>query len=232
MSGLLLNGGLKALCFTELADITITEGRSTRAANTMMDFKEGMDSMKKYVIKVNVLGWVRLGDSHGATLILPGGLAFCDSPYKASTFTEDAAGLVSKAIEESGDPLMKNPIVVTFEEAVALHATQKAAERFDPKAVEEADQLAQRGDGYTEDEWQQMPDSYMGQCEKMCYAPTRMVKGEVWEYGARGVYVCSQCGYAYPPLLWPNPKGKDRTNYLARMQRISEGPSKRSDQRL
>lgn len=73
-----------------------------------------------------------------------------------------------------------------------------------PTPLEMADWRAEKDEGYTEDEWNKKPDSYLGNCFKECYTPRIMTKGEVLEYGVRGVYVCSGCGYAYSPMLEPD----------------------------
>jgi hypothetical protein len=94
------------------------------------------------------------------------------------------------------------------EEAVQQYQQRKAQEDDGPKQIpspfETAEEFSKRGEGYTEEEWNEKPHSYIGDCFKQCYAPGLMVKGDVWEYGVRGVYVCSGCGYAYPPMMEPD----------------------------
>ena len=55
------------------------------------------------------------------------------------------------------------------------------------------------------EEWDAKPYEYVGECYKQCYAPRIMTKGSIHEYGVNGVYVCSGCGYAYPPNSSPEP---------------------------
>lgn len=78
------------------------------------------------------------------------------------------------------------------------------APRDYPDPLVLAQESADAGDGLTADEWEKMPDEYLGDCNKQCYGPRWMVKGDVYEYGAYGVYVCSGCGYAYPPKCEPD----------------------------
>jgi len=72
------------------------------------------------------------------------------------------------------------------------------------KTLEYADKEAESGRGYTDDDWEEKPDNYVGHCYKQCYADRTMIKGSVLEYGVRGVYVCTGCGYAYPPMSEPS----------------------------
>jgi hypothetical protein len=179
------------------------------------------ETQSKYVIYIPLLGWVRPEKR---------GVSICDNPYDAHPFTSqdmELAQQLAGSLRQA--PHMKGAIVLPFEEAVSVYANKKTAERCDPNAVTEAEDEAQCGQGYTAEEWGQMPDSYLGMCEKECYGPGMMQKGDVWEYGVRGVYVCSGCGYAYPPLLWPNPHGSGRSRRADKMSRISEGPSRRYD---
>lgn len=66
-----------------------------------------------------------------------------------------------------------------------------------------ADDSAEKGDGYSKDEWESMPEQYVAECFKECYSNQIMQKGHVLEFGVRGVYVCMGCGYAYPPMSEP-----------------------------
>jgi hypothetical protein len=66
-----------------------------------------------------------------------------------------------------------------------------------------ADDLAKEGNGYTKEEWDARPEQYVGHCLKQCYSEQVMQKGHVLEFGVRGVYVCMNCGYAYPPMCEP-----------------------------
>lgn len=71
---------------------------------------------------------------------------------------------------------------------------------------EEVEAMAQEGLGCTEEEWDSLPEEYVGMCEKECYTYTYMRKGSEIEFGVRGVYVCDRCSYAYPPGCFPDPK--------------------------
>jgi len=55
-------------------------------------------------------------------------------------------------------------------------------------------------DGWTDEEWEAAPMEYLGSCSKGCYGRRVMTKGHEAVFGVRGVYVCSGCGYAYPPF--------------------------------
>ena len=67
-----------------------------------------------------------------------------------------------------------------------------------------ADKMEQDGFALSQEEWDSKPNEYLGDCVKTCYGPRVMIKGSVAEYGARGVYVCTGCGYAYPPKCEPS----------------------------
>ncbi|MHC4397147.1 MAG: DNA N-6-adenine-methyltransferase [Planctomycetota bacterium] len=95
-----------------------------------------------------------------------------------------------------------------------------------PSPLEMADDAAGEDLGYTEEEWDKKPHSYMGDCFKQCYAPGLMVKGDVWEYGVRGVYVCSGCGYAYPPMVEPNEVDLEEYNRINQLEEDEEESKK------
>lgn len=67
------------------------------------------------------------------------------------------------------------------------------------RTVMERQELIDQLSDITQIEWNDMPDSFMAECYKQCYADRVMVKGDEFEFGVRGIYVCSGCGYAYPP---------------------------------
>jgi hypothetical protein len=89
-------------------------------------------------------------------------------------------------------------------EITGKHVQSVVDEIKRPNPIELANKMAQDKLGLTEEEWEKRPDSYLGDCYKTCYAPRIMEKGSVYEYGVRGVYVCTGCGYAYPPLHEPD----------------------------
>ena len=57
--------------------------------------------------------------------------------------------------------------------------------------------------GISREEWDSMPDAYRGECFKECHSVQRIRKGSIYEFAVYGVYVCDQCGYAYPPGCAP-----------------------------
>lgn len=61
-----------------------------------------------------------------------------------------------------------------------------------------ADNANRRGEGLTSDEWSSRPESVSGYCCK-CHSDTVFKKGDVVEFGVRGVYICDNCEYAFPP---------------------------------
>ena len=185
---------------------------------------------EKYVIKIPLVGWL-MGENKGGSvkLYMPGGITICDDPFSAHIFTsEQSAKEIAVLLCKS--TLTKDSFVLTYEEAVALYSNEKAAARSDPEAEKEAEAAAKSGLGYTEEEWGQMPDSYSANCFKQCYTVTTMEKGDVWEFGIRGVYRCRACSYAYAPLFWPDPSGPGSAKRAAKMNKISEGPNKRKSE--
>lgn len=72
-----------------------------------------------------------------------------------------------------------------------------------PPAIELAEKMVAQGECPSKEEWAMEPETYTGHCHKGCYAPRVLTKGSVYEYGVYGVYVCSGCGYAYPPFCAP-----------------------------
>lgn len=117
-------------------------------------------------------------------------IKFKDNPEKQVYWLDKAEkeGLSARVLSEA----IKQSEVVE---------TEKEAEKSNDGGIEEKDEFAERGGikGYTEEEWDNKPDSYVGDCFKQCYEPRIMTRGDVFEYGIRGVYICSGCGYAYMP---------------------------------
>jgi hypothetical protein len=68
-----------------------------------------------------------------------------------------------------------------------------------PTLLDMTDAPEQDGHGLSQEEWDDEPDEIIADCIKTCYGRRVMVKGSVYEYGVRGVYVCTGCDYAYPP---------------------------------
>jgi hypothetical protein len=66
----------------------------------------------------------------------------------------------------------------------------------------QADEAAARGEAPTAAEWAERPRRYWGHCYN-CLFMSWLVKGDVVEFGHYGVYVCCQCGYAFPPDCEP-----------------------------
>lgn len=54
--------------------------------------------------------------------------------------------------------------------------------------------------GLSEKTWKHCVDTYVDECSKNCYADRVFEKGDELEFGVRGVYVCSGCGYARSPI--------------------------------
>jgi len=75
----------------------------------------------------------------------------------------------------------------------------------DREILAAADKAEAEGSGLGQKEWDALPESYTGDCYKQCYGPRVMVKGDVLEYGVRGVYKCTGCGYQYAPFCQPAP---------------------------
>jgi hypothetical protein len=71
------------------------------------------------------------------------------------------------------------------------------------QALELAEKLSSEGHGLSKEAWADQQDCYVGECYKECYEPQVLIKGSVYEFGVYGVYVCSGCGYAYPPECEP-----------------------------
>jgi hypothetical protein len=47
--------------------------------------------------------------------------------------------------------------------------------------------------------WDVMKDSYNDRCVK-CGCKSEFYKGSSYEFGVNGVYICSRCNYAFPPI--------------------------------
>ena len=75
--------------------------------------------------------------------------------------------------------------------------------REDINPIKMAEDFSKIGLSPTRDEWDKKPYYLLAQCYKGCYAPRIMEKGDVWGYGAYGVYICTGCKYQYPPLTLP-----------------------------
>ena len=69
--------------------------------------------------------------------------------------------------------------------------------------IKMAGEVVERGNGYTKQEWEEMPDYFVGFCDKNCFGPRVFKQGAMLDYGVRGVYICTGCGYACPPFLEP-----------------------------
>lgn len=63
----------------------------------------------------------------------------------------------------------------------------------------EAELNAEDGEGVSKEDWDKEPETYRAECNKTCHRLTIMRKGSVYEFALYGVYVCSRCGYAWPP---------------------------------
>jgi len=64
------------------------------------------------------------------------------------------------------------------------------------------------------DMWDTYPDEYLGDCLKQCGTRV-MVKGDPDEFDSYGVYICTGCGYAYPPDCEPNIEKREGRNVYA-----------------
>ena len=74
-------------------------------------------------------------------------------------------------------------------------------EQLDRRSWEEviatADAMIEVCGGLGEQEWDALPLAFIDYCDKQCYAERVLAKGSVREFGVRGVYQCSDCGYAW-----------------------------------
>jgi len=148
-------------------------------------------------------------------------ICFSLSPFDSRChFEEDEASRVNKHLRLYGF----ESVVCSWSEALEEHERYMDSQR--EQAFREAEEEAARGEGFTEEEWESLPDEYVGNCHKECYGWRVMRKGGVVEFGVRGVYVCTGCGYAYPPLFMPDPRSG---RLSGKMGRICEKVSKRSE---
>ena len=153
--------------------------------------------MNAYVIKVSGFGFLSVSDDSSDVYIPHIGSFSTDLRSECYFYDQEIATQIFKALKHRVHDIE----LLTIDEARIIQ--QENFERQKEDAIQEADEAAERGEGLTEEEWDVLPDTYIGNCYKLCYGDQMMVKGSVYRFGIRGVYVCSGCSYAYPPGCEP-----------------------------
>lgn len=108
-------------------------------------------------------------------------------------------------------------VVYSYSEAMEEHRRYLDSGKED--AFREAEEEAMKGERLNGEEWESLPNKYIGKCDKNCYGWRKMEKVEVVDFGVRGVYVCAVCGYAYPPLYMPGPRSGELVDKIHRIDK-------------
>lgn len=167
------------------------------------------DEKEQYVVSIADGGWLTL-DKHDADLHHRFGFCLC-AALKASCYLPSRE--IAEMICNKFKHLLPEMSVMSVTEA--RQAQQKRYKEQKAEANVEAEMAAMDGTGLTKEQWDKEPETYIGHCFKQCYEDMEMVKGSIFEYGIRGIYVCSGCGYSYPPGCAPDEvKKKSRRNQV------------------